>query len=137
MTSSRHISLRRLLPLICLAFAWPAAALDITKSAADYFHGGAMAYLTNNIPAALDVVSNGLVQFPDDEKLKKLEELLKQQQQQNQQDQQDQNKEQNQDQKDQQNKQDQKQDQQKQQSKDQKKDRQQSKQDQQIGRAHV
>ncbi len=55
----------------------------------DYFHGGAQNFLSNNIPGALEVVTNGLQRFPDDRKLQKLHELLNQQkqQQQNQQDQ--------------------------------------------------
>jgi len=77
----------------------------------DYFHGGALNYLSNNIPGALEVVTNGLQRFPDDQKLQKLHELLNQQQQQ-QQNQQEQ-KQQEQEKKDQQ-KQDQKPDQQKQ-----------------------
>lgn len=86
------------------------------QNADEFFHGGAQRFLTNNIPGALEVVINGLQRFPEDEKLKKLYELLNQQQQQNQ----------DQDKKDEK-KQDQKQDQQKQ---DDKKD-QQSKSDQQ------
>lgn len=89
------------------------------QTADDFFHGGAQRFLTNNIPGALEVVTNGLQRFPEDEKLQKLYELLNQQQQQQQQ---------NQDQQQEQDKQDkQKQDQQKQ---DEKKD-QQSKNDQQ------
>ena len=89
--------------LVVLCLAQRASAFDMTKSADDYFHGGAMAYLTNNLPTALNVVTNGLLQYPDDEKLKKLEALLKQQQnQQNQQ--QDQQKSDDQKQKDQQKK---------------------------------
>lgn len=57
------------------------------KNADNFFHGGAQWYLSNNVPAALEVVTNGLQQFPDDEKLQKLYELLQQQNQQNQQDQ--------------------------------------------------
>jgi outer membrane biosynthesis protein TonB len=79
------------------------------QNADDYFYGGAQHFLTNNIPGALEVVTNGLQRFPDDQKLLKLHELLKQQQQQQNQDQ----KQQDQDQKDDK-KQDQKQDQQKQ-----------------------
>src|ERR1044072_4214476 len=82
----------------------------------DFFHGGAMAYLSNNIPTALERVTNGLALYPNDEKLKKLEALLKQQQEQNQQ-------QQNQDQQDQQ----QKNDQSKQDRKNQNQDQQQSK----------
>jgi Ca-activated chloride channel family protein len=55
----------------------------------DFFNGGAQLYISNNVPAALERVEMGLKTYPDDEKLKKLEELLKQkQQQQNQQNQQ-------------------------------------------------
>lgn len=90
------------------------------QPADEFFHGGAQLYLSNNIPAALETVTNGLQRFPDDAKLKKLYELLNQQQQQQDQ------KDQQQDKKDDQ-KQDQKQDQQKQ---DEKKD-QDSKSDQQ------
>ena len=53
----------------------------------DFFHGGARHYLSNNIPAALQTVTNGLQLYPDDEKLKKLYDLLNQQQQQDQKDQ--------------------------------------------------
>jgi Ca-activated chloride channel family protein len=88
-----------------------AAALDITRSADDYFHGGAMHYLSNNVPAALNVVTNGLQQYPGDEKLQKLEALLKQQQQQQGKDQQDQQKQQEKDQQSQQDKLQSKQDQ--------------------------
>lgn len=86
----------------------------------DFFHGGAMNYFSNNIPQALTVVTNGRAQFPGDEKLKKLEELLMQQQQQQQQDQQ----QQEQDKKEQQ-----QQDQKNQQQKEQPKEQQPSKQD--------
>lgn len=74
----------------------------------DFFHGGARHYLSNNIPAALKSVTNGLQLYPDDEKLKKLYELLTQQQQQDQQDKKD---EQKQDQKQDQENQDEKKDQ--------------------------
>lgn len=65
----------------------------------DFFHAGAQSYLTNNIPGALERVTNGLAYYPDDPKLKKLYELLKQQQQsqsQSQQNQQQQQQQQNQ-----------------------------------------
>jgi outer membrane biosynthesis protein TonB len=88
------------------------------QTADDFFHGGAQCYLTNNVPGALEVVTNGLQHFPDDQKLQKLYELLKQQQQQNQ-------KQQKQDPKEEQK---QKQDQQKQ---DEKQDQQPSKKDEQ------
>lgn len=59
----------------------------LAQPADEYFHGGAQHYLSNNIPAALATVTNGLQLFPEDTKLKKLYELLNQQQQQNPQDQ--------------------------------------------------
>lgn len=72
-----------------------ALATAFAETADDFFHGGAVNYLSNNIPKALAVVTNGRGLFPDDLKLKKLEELLKQQsQQQQQQNQQDQQKQQ-------------------------------------------
>jgi outer membrane biosynthesis protein TonB len=121
MTSRLLNSLKQFQVLIALLLpTLQAVAIDITKSADDYFHNGAMFYLSNNIPGALNVVTNGLEQYPGDEKLKKLEALLKQQQQQQQnQDQQDQQQDQN-EQKDQQ-----------QQSQDQKDKDEQSEQDQQ------
>src|SRR4051794_14030959 len=66
------------------------------QSADDFFHTGAQAFLTNNTPIAKEQVDKGLKLYPDDIKLKKLEELLKQQQQQNQQQQQKNQKQQNQ-----------------------------------------
>jgi outer membrane biosynthesis protein TonB len=97
MTSRPLNSLKPFLVLIALLLPiLRAAAIDITKSADDYFHNGAMFYLSNNIPGALHVVTNGLEQYPADEKLKKLEALLKQRQQQQQnQDQQNQQQDQN------------------------------------------
>src|SRR5258708_24604260 len=47
----------------------------------DFFNSGAQLYISNNVPAALEKTENGLKFYPDDAKLKKLEELLKQQQQ--------------------------------------------------------
>jgi membrane protein involved in colicin uptake len=95
MTSPRHKIHKRFAFLLISMLISSASAFDMTKSADDYFHGGAMYYLSNNIPAALGVVTNGLNQYPDSEKLQKLEALLKQQQQnQQEQQQQDQQKEQ-------------------------------------------
>ena len=56
--TSRHLkSPDWSLPLLTLLLlALRAGAFDITKSADDFFHGGAMQYLANNIPAALDFV---------------------------------------------------------------------------------
>jgi len=47
----------------------------------DFFNSGAQFYISNNIPQALVPVEEGLKRYPDDVKLKKLHELLKQQQQ--------------------------------------------------------
>jgi Ca-activated chloride channel family protein len=74
----------------------------------DFFNGGAQLYISNNIPAALERVANGLKTYPDNEKLKRLEQLLKQEQQQQQQ-QQEQNQKEQQQQQQQKDKQDQKQ----------------------------
>lgn len=81
-----QLLLLRRLSLSLLLFAASAAH---AQTAEDFFHGGAMFYLSNNIPSAKEVVTNGMQRFPDDAKLKKLWELLNQQQQsQNQQQQQ-------------------------------------------------
>jgi hypothetical protein len=79
------------------------------QTADDFFHGGALSYLSNNIPVALETVTNGLQRFPDNDRLKKLYDLLKQQQQQNQQNQKDQKQDQSNDQKQDQQKQNDKQ----------------------------
>ena len=63
---------------------WLAALAAPAQTAEAFFNSGAQFYISNNIPAALDKVETGLKQHPTDEKLKKLEELLKHQQQQNQ-----------------------------------------------------
>jgi Ca-activated chloride channel family protein len=47
----------------------------------DFFNSGAQFYISNNVAAAKQSVESGLRFYPDDAKLKKLEELLKQQQQ--------------------------------------------------------
>lgn len=70
------------LSLSLVLLTWIAAP---AQTAADFFHDGAMSYLSNNIPAALQVVTNGLQRFPTDEKLQRLYELLNQQQDQQQQ----------------------------------------------------
>ena len=102
--------LRILLSLSLLFLTLPVAR---AQTAEDFFHGGALSYLSNNIPSALQTVTNGLQRFPDDAKLKKLYELLnQQQQQQNQQDQKDQKQDQQKDQKQEQQKKDEKKNQQ-------------------------
>jgi len=88
---------------------WLAVPTAWAQTAEEFFNGGAQLYISNNIPVALEKVEAGRKQYPDNEKLKKLEELLKQQQQsQSQQNQQDQNQK---DQQKQQQQKDQKQDQ--------------------------
>jgi len=99
--------------------------------AEDFFNSGAQLYISNNVPQAKEQVEMGLKLYPDDEKLKKLEELLKQQQQQQSQQnqQQSQQNQQQQNQKDQQSKDQQKSQQQK--SDSQKNEQQKESQDQQ------
>ena len=71
--------MRLSLPIsVSLLLAWQAAC---AQTADDFFNGGAHFYISNNIPQALAPVEEGLKQYPDDVKLKKLYELLKQQQQ--------------------------------------------------------
>ncbi|MGD0087589.1 MAG: hypothetical protein ABSC24_10725 [Verrucomicrobiota bacterium] len=72
----------RLLLLFSVSLLWLASPTARAQSADDYFNGGAQAYISNNIPQALASVNTGLKQYPDDVKLKKLYELLKQQSQQ-------------------------------------------------------
>jgi hypothetical protein len=116
-----------LFSLSLLLLSWQPARAQLAP-ADDFFNSGAQFYISNNVPAALERVESGLKLYPDDDKLKKLEALLKQQQQQNQQNQsQQQQKQSSQDQ--------QKQDERKQNQSDQKKDEQQKQQDQQKSSA--
>jgi Ca-activated chloride channel family protein len=74
--------MRLLLPIsVSLLLAALAAH---AQTAEDFFNSGAQLYISNNIPSALEKTEDGLKIYPDDVKLKKLEELLKQQQQQQQ-----------------------------------------------------
>jgi len=68
-----------LLPLLLVFVAQKVCAQ--LAPADDFFDSGAQFYISNNIPAAKQQVDTGLKIYPNDEKLKKLEELLKQQQQ--------------------------------------------------------
>lgn len=81
------LSLRISLSLLLLALPSVRAQL---APADDFFHRGAQSYITNNLAKAREAVDQGLQIYPKDTKLKKLDELLKQQQQSqnNQQDQQ-------------------------------------------------
>jgi hypothetical protein len=69
--------------LSLLLLSWQTALAQIAP-ADDFFHTGAQFYISNNIPSALEQVEAGLKIYPEDEKLKKLEQLLKQKQQQQQ-----------------------------------------------------
>jgi Ca-activated chloride channel homolog len=71
--------MRSLLPISVslLLLALPAAR---AQTADDFFNSGAQSYISNNIRQSLGSVTAGLKQYPDDVKLKKLYELLKQQQ---------------------------------------------------------
>jgi Ca-activated chloride channel homolog len=81
-----RLSLRISVSLLLLAL--PSAR---AQTADDFFNSGAQSYISNNIPQALKSVDAGLKQYPEDVKLKKLYELLKQQSQQQQQQQNQQN----------------------------------------------
>src|SRR6185437_7906407 len=76
------MKLRLLISISLLAFALRSVGAE---SADDFFHSGARSYLSNNVAGARQEVDKGLKLFPEDEKLKKLDALLKQQQQQQQQ----------------------------------------------------
>jgi outer membrane biosynthesis protein TonB len=78
------MKLRLLISLSLLLLSWQKVRAQLA-AADDFFNSGAQFYISNNIPLALTNVETGLKIYPDDEKLKKLEELLKQQQKQNQQ----------------------------------------------------
>jgi len=80
------MTLRLLISLSALLLAVQKITAQLAP-AEDFFNSGAQLYISNNVPAALERVEGGLKTYPDDEKLKKLEQLLKQQQQQNQQNQ--------------------------------------------------
>ena len=67
-----------------LLLAGCVASAQALLPADEFFHSGAQSYLTNNIARAREEVDNGLKIYPDDIKLKKLDELLKQQSQQQQ-----------------------------------------------------
>ncbi|HZI30750.1 MAG TPA: hypothetical protein VFF11_00310, partial [Candidatus Binatia bacterium] len=72
------MKLRILLISLSLAlFAWQSAIAQLAP-ADDFFNSGAQFYISNNIPAALERVESGLQNYPDNAKLKKLEQLLKQ-----------------------------------------------------------
>ncbi len=86
-------TLTPILILLCAAATWA----DTAEFDATYFHPAASLYIHGDAAAASNLVARGLSINPDDGKLQRLEELLKQQQQ-DQQDQQQQDDQQNQDQ---------------------------------------
>ena len=69
-----------LISLSLLLFAAQTVCAQLAP-ADDFFHRGAQFYLSNNIAGAKQAVATGLKFYPDDAKLKKLDELLKQQSQ--------------------------------------------------------
>ena len=69
------------LPLLISLSLLLAAQRAPAQSADDFFHGGAQAYISNNLAVARQTVDGGLKLYPEDEKLQKLDKLLKQQQQ--------------------------------------------------------
>ena len=73
--------------LLLLLLSWQTVRAQLIP-ADDFFHEGAQSYITNNVAKARAAVDQGLKFYPDDIKLKKLDELLKQQSQQQQQNQQ-------------------------------------------------
>jgi hypothetical protein len=85
------MKLRLLISLnLLLLWSWQPARAQL-MSADDFFHRGAQSYITNDLPKAQEAVDMGLKFYPQDDKLKKLDALLKQQSQQQQQQQQQQN----------------------------------------------
>ena len=121
----------------CLAAFLLLSVLPVVhaQTAEAFFNGGAQFYISNNISAALEAMTNGRALYPDDIKLIKLEELLKQQQQQQKQNQQSQQNQSQQQQKNQQNQQKQNQQQQQQNSQDRQKQDQQKNDEQQKQQA--
>ena len=73
-----------LISLSLLLLSWQTVCAQLAP-ADDFFNSGAQCYISNNIAQAKESVAAGLKLYPDDIKLKKLEELLKQQSQQQQQ----------------------------------------------------
>ena len=66
---------------VSLSLLLLAGQVVCAQPADEFFHSGAQSYLSNNVAKAREEVDNGLKLYPDDLKLKKLDELLKQQSQ--------------------------------------------------------
>jgi hypothetical protein len=94
-TADYRSALRFCLATFLLLLSWQNVSAQLAP-ADDYFNSGAQFYISNSIPDALKSTEAGLKAYPDDVKLKKLYELLKQQQQSQQNQQQRQNQQQNQ-----------------------------------------
>ena len=71
----------RLRILVSLSLLLLAGQAVCAQPADEFFHSGAQSYLSNNVAKAREEVDNGLKLYPEDLKLKKLDELLKQQSQ--------------------------------------------------------
>ena len=81
MKSTSHQSLS-LFAALCFALGLMASIASAQQDSSSFFHQGARHFLaTNELTQAKLAVTNGLQMFPTDEKLKKLWELLNQQQQ--------------------------------------------------------
>ena len=78
------MTLRLLISLSLLLLAWQPVRAQLAP-ADDFFNSGAQFYISNSLPQAKEIVEMGRKLYPQDEKLKRLEELLKQQSQQQQQ----------------------------------------------------
>lgn len=129
MKSTRRPNNSWLTLALCHVFL-SAAAVAAPPDASQFFHQGAQHFLaTNELSQAKLAVTNGLKLFPNDEKLRKLWELLNQQQQ-NKDDQKQEQDKKDQESKDQQKQGDEKQDQQKKSEEQKKQEEEQKKQDQ-------
>jgi outer membrane biosynthesis protein TonB len=84
------MKLRPLISLLSISLLSLALQKVRAQTAEGFFHTGAQSYLSNNVEGARQEVDKGLKLFPNDVKLQKLDQLLKQQQQQQQQQQQNQ-----------------------------------------------
>ena len=100
--------------ILILASVAVAGLADNLASDSVYFHPAASLYIQGNMDGASNLVERGLAAFPDDGKLKRLKELLENQQQEEQQDQDQQDQQQNEDEEQEQEQQDQNQDEQEQ-----------------------
>lgn len=78
------------LMMVCIPQSLLGQTQPSSSSPERYFHQGAQEFIYNNLEAAIDAVETGLEQYPNDLKLQRLYEQLKEQQeeQQNSQDQQ-------------------------------------------------